>query len=64
MISPNWELQFHVYTNASMLVVGTILVQNPTCKFDQLVMGPTMLLRPTHAPLDPYFILRMFLEFF
>jgi hypothetical protein len=50
LISPNWELQFHVYTNASLLIIGTMHVQNPTCKFDQLVMGPTMLLRTTCAP--------------
>ncbi len=38
LISPNGELEFHVHTNASQLVVGAILVQNPIGKIDQLVM--------------------------
>jgi hypothetical protein len=38
LISPNWELEFHVHTCASQLAIGTILAQNPTSKFDQLVM--------------------------
>jgi hypothetical protein len=25
LISPNWELEFHVHTNASWLIVGAIL---------------------------------------
>jgi hypothetical protein len=36
--NPNWELEFHVYTNVSQLVVGAILAQNPTSKIDQVVM--------------------------
>jgi hypothetical protein len=46
------------------LVIGTIHVQNLTRKFDQLVMGPTMLLGATRAPLSHCFILRKFLEYF
>jgi len=43
-ISPNWELEFHVHTYASHLVVITILAQNPISKFDQLVMYASRLL--------------------
>jgi hypothetical protein len=38
LISPNWELEFHVHMDASQLVVGAILAHNMTSKFDQLVM--------------------------
>jgi hypothetical protein len=29
-ISPNYELEFHVHIDASQLVIGAILAQNPT----------------------------------
>jgi hypothetical protein len=38
MINLNWELEFHVQTYAFQLILGAILVQNPTRKFDQLVI--------------------------
>ncbi len=44
MISPNSELEFHVHTNASQLVVGAKLAQNLISKFDQLVMYVSKLL--------------------
>jgi hypothetical protein len=44
MISPNWELEFHVHTDASQLTIGTIFAQNPTRKFDQSVMYASRLL--------------------
>ncbi len=47
MINPNWELEFHVHTYAFQLVVGAILAQNPTNKFDQLVMYAFRLLNST-----------------
>jgi hypothetical protein len=34
-ILPNWQLEFHVHTDASLLVVGPILAHNPTGKYDQ-----------------------------
>jgi hypothetical protein len=34
-ISPKWELEFHVHTDASQLVVREILAQNLTSEFDQ-----------------------------
>jgi hypothetical protein len=33
-VNPNWELEFHVHTDASHLTIGAILTQNPTCKID------------------------------
>jgi hypothetical protein len=38
LISANWEVEFHVHTNASLLVEGAMLSQNVTRKNDQLVM--------------------------
>jgi hypothetical protein len=36
LISPKWELEFHVHTDASHLVEREILAQNLIGKFDQL----------------------------
>jgi hypothetical protein len=44
LISPNWQLEFHVHTYASQLAVGAILAHNPTNNFDQLVMYASELL--------------------
>jgi hypothetical protein len=38
LINPNWELEFHVHTNAFQLTIRAILTQNPIGKMDQLVM--------------------------
>jgi hypothetical protein len=35
LIFPNWQLEFHVHTDASLLVVGPTLAHNPTGKSDQ-----------------------------
>jgi hypothetical protein len=35
LIPPNWWLEFHVHMDASLLVVGVMLAQNPTSKYDQ-----------------------------
>ncbi len=35
LIPPNWQLEFHVHTNASLLVIGAMLAQNPTGNYDQ-----------------------------
>ncbi len=45
LISPNQQVEFHVHTNASLLVVGTMLSQNLTRKNDQLVVYTYRLLR-------------------
>ncbi len=34
LISPNWELEYHVQTNAFQLAKGATLAKNSTCKFD------------------------------
>jgi hypothetical protein len=41
---PNWELEFHVHTWSTHLIIGAILAQNPTSKFDQPVMYTSRLL--------------------
>ncbi len=38
LILPNWQMEFHVHTDASLLVVGVMLAQNPTNKYDQLIV--------------------------
>jgi hypothetical protein len=35
LIPPNWQLEFHVHTYASLLIVGAMLTQNPIGKYDQ-----------------------------
>jgi hypothetical protein len=35
LIAPKWDMEFHVHTNVSNLVVEAMLVQNPTKKCDQ-----------------------------
>jgi hypothetical protein len=37
LISPHWDLKFHVHTNASSLVIGVMVVQNLTKICDQLI---------------------------
>jgi len=44
LIPPNWQLEFHVHTNASLLVVGAMLAHNPTCKYDQPIIDTSRLL--------------------
>jgi hypothetical protein len=36
--SPNWDVKFHVHTNASLLLVGAMLAQNLIGKHDQHVV--------------------------
>lgn len=42
--SPNWEVEFHVHTNASLLVIGVLPGYPKTQKHDQLVMYASRLL--------------------
>jgi hypothetical protein len=44
LISPNWWVEFHVHTNASMLIMGVILFQNVTGKSDQAIVYASRLL--------------------
>jgi hypothetical protein len=34
LIPPNWQLEFHVHTDASLLAVHAILAQNLIGKYD------------------------------
>jgi hypothetical protein len=38
LVSPKWDLEFHVHTNALQLTMGVILAQFQTRKFDQLII--------------------------
>jgi hypothetical protein len=44
LIPPNWHLEFHVHIDASLLVVGVMLAQNPTNKYDQSIVYDSELL--------------------
>jgi hypothetical protein len=35
LIPPNWQLEFHVHIDSSLLVVGAMLAHNPIGKYDQ-----------------------------
>ncbi len=34
LIPPNWQLECHVHTNASLLAIGVMLADNPIGKYD------------------------------
>jgi hypothetical protein len=38
LTSPNWQVEFHVHTNASLLVIGAMLSQNVIGKSDQPIV--------------------------
>jgi hypothetical protein len=38
LISPNWQVEFHVHTNASLLIVEAMLSPNVTWKSDQPIV--------------------------
>jgi hypothetical protein len=40
-------MEFHVHTNASLLVVGAMLAQNPVSKYDQPIVYVSRLLNKT-----------------
>jgi hypothetical protein len=44
LISPNWQVEFHVHTDTPLLVMGAMLFQNVTRKSDQPVMYISKLL--------------------
>jgi hypothetical protein len=44
LISPNKHVEFHVHTDASLLVVGAMLSQNVTRKNDQPIVYASRLL--------------------
>jgi len=47
LISQNWQVEFHVHTYASLLVVGAMVFKNVTRNNDQLVMYASRLLNKT-----------------
>jgi hypothetical protein len=47
LISPNWQMEFHVHTNASLLIVGAMSSHNVTRKNDQPIMYASRLLNKT-----------------
>jgi hypothetical protein len=38
LISPNWQVKFHVHANASLLAIRAMLSQNVTGKSDQPIV--------------------------
>ncbi len=38
LIPPNWQMEFHKRTDASLLAIGAMLAQNPTSKYDQPIV--------------------------
>jgi hypothetical protein len=44
LISPNWQVEFHVHTYASLLAMRVTLSQNVTRKTDQLIVYASRLL--------------------
>jgi hypothetical protein len=44
LISPNWQVEFHVHIDASLLDVGAMLFHNVTGKSDQQVVYDSRLL--------------------
>ncbi len=47
LISPNWQVEFHVHTNASLLTMGAMLSQNVTWKSDQPIVYASRLMNKT-----------------
>jgi hypothetical protein len=44
LISPNWQVEFHVHTYASLLTMGAMLSHNVTRKNDQPIVYVSKLL--------------------
>jgi hypothetical protein len=44
LVAPKWDMEFHIHTNVSNLVVGAMLVQNRTKKCDQPITYASRLL--------------------
>jgi len=45
LIPPNWKMELHVHTNASLLAVDAMFAQNPTRKYDQPIVYASRLLK-------------------
>lgn len=44
LISPNWNIEFHVHIDASLFTIGTILTHDLIGKHDKLVVSASKLL--------------------
>jgi len=44
LIPPNFQLELHMHINAPLLVVGAMLIHNPTGKYDQPIVYASRLL--------------------
>jgi hypothetical protein len=44
LFAPKWDMEFHVHTNTSNLIVGAMLAQNPTGKCDRSIAYASKLL--------------------
>jgi hypothetical protein len=44
LIPPNWQLEFHVHTYASLLAIGAMLAHDPTSKYNQPIVCASRLL--------------------
>jgi hypothetical protein len=44
LISPNWQVEFHVYTYVSLFTMGAMVTQSVTWKNDQPIMYVSRLL--------------------
>jgi len=44
LITPNWQLEFHVHAYAFLLAMGAMLAQNPTGKYDRTILYASKLL--------------------
>ncbi len=44
LIPPNWQLEFHVHIDASLLAIVTMFAQNSIDKYDQHIVYASRLL--------------------
>jgi len=47
LIPPNWQMEFHMHMDASLLAIGAMLAQNPIGKYDHPIVYACRLLNKT-----------------
>jgi hypothetical protein len=47
LIPPNWQLEFHVHTNTSLLAVSAMLAHNRIGKYDHYIIYAFRLVNTT-----------------
>jgi len=62
LISPNWQGEFHVHTNASLLDVGVMLFHNVTTTSDQPIVYAYRLLTQQNYSITNIMALAMVLD--